>query len=101
MYGLESVAHVGQRARDDDAHRVIDERLFDLLVDETREDAFAITWAGHEVLREGNAEGFSVAEVYPKEKRIATCAAACKLLRRNGLRTHEPTAPRTGITSVL
>src|SRR5262249_24924593 len=47
MHGLESVAYVGQRARDDDTHRIVDERLFDLVVDQPRENAFAIVWCGH------------------------------------------------------
>ena len=33
MYGLQPVAYVGQRARYDDAHRVIEERLAHLAVD--------------------------------------------------------------------
>ena len=51
VHRLESVAHVGQRARHDDAHRVVDERLFDLVVDEAREDPFALIWSGHDVGR--------------------------------------------------
>ena len=51
VHRLESVAHVGQRAGDDDAHRVVDERLFDFLVDEAREDPFALIWSRHDVGR--------------------------------------------------
>src|SRR5437763_16084719 len=47
MHGLETITHVGQRARNDDAHRVVDERLFDLVVDEARKDPFAVVWSGH------------------------------------------------------
>jgi len=39
--GLEAVAHVRQRARDDDAHRVVDERLLHLVDDLAFEDSFA------------------------------------------------------------
>ena len=49
MHRLEAVAHVGQRARDDDAHRVVDERLLHLLFDEPRQDAFVLGGAGHAV----------------------------------------------------
>ena len=41
VHRLEAVAHVGERAGDDDAHRVVDERLLHLLVDEAGEDALA------------------------------------------------------------
>ncbi len=47
VHGLEAIAHVGKRARYDDAHRVIDERLFDLVVDQARKNAFAIVRSGH------------------------------------------------------
>jgi hypothetical protein len=47
MDGLESVAHVRKGARDDDAHRVVDERLADLLIDETGDDPFAVVRSGH------------------------------------------------------
>jgi hypothetical protein len=85
MNGLETVAHIRQRARHDHAHRVVDERLFDLLVDQTRENAFAIVWAGHEVLREGKTGRIPVGEVYPKGRRMATRAAAYKPLPCNAL----------------
>ena len=39
--GLEAVAHIGQRALHDDAHRVVEKRLLELVFDEAREDAFA------------------------------------------------------------
>ena len=32
MYGLQSIAHIGQRATDDNAHRVIEVRLTHLLL---------------------------------------------------------------------
>ena len=44
---LEPVAHVGQRAGDDDAHRVVDERLLHLLFDEARKNALAGVRRGH------------------------------------------------------
>ena len=47
VHRLQPVAHVGQRAADDHAHRVVDERFLDLVVDETREDPFAIVRSGH------------------------------------------------------
>ena len=39
--GLQAVAHVGQRARHDHAHRVVEERLLELVFDEPGEDALA------------------------------------------------------------
>src|SRR5687767_134585 len=53
VHGVEAIAHVGKRARHDHAHRVVDERFLDLVIDETRENSLAIYWAGHVVLREG------------------------------------------------
>ena len=55
VHRLQPVAHVGQRARDDDAHRVVDERLLHLLFDEAGQDPFARIGCGHirRVLREG------------------------------------------------
>ena len=47
VHRLESVAHVGQRARDDDAHRIVDERFFDFFVDEARKDALSVVGSGH------------------------------------------------------
>ena len=41
VHGLEPVAHIGERARHDHAHRVVDERLLHLVFDEARDDAFA------------------------------------------------------------
>jgi hypothetical protein len=38
MDRLEPVAHVGQRARDDDAHRVLEERRPQFLFDVDRQD---------------------------------------------------------------
>ena len=48
VHRLESVAHIGQRARHDDAHRVVDERLLHLLFDEPRQNPFARIRGGHE-----------------------------------------------------
>ncbi len=57
MHGLEAIAHVRQGTGDDDAHRVVDERLLDLLVDETRQDAFAGVWSGHGAAGNGSDTG--------------------------------------------
>src|SRR5262245_11030837 len=57
MHGFEAVAHVGKCTRDDDAHRVIDERLPDLLVDRARKNAFAIVRSGHERVLSVGGEG--------------------------------------------
>ncbi len=48
VHRLEAVSHVGQRARHDDAHRVVDERLLHFLFDEARNDPFAAIRCGHE-----------------------------------------------------
>jgi len=40
--GLEAVAHIGQRARNDDAHRVVDERLSHLGLDVDRDYRFVL-----------------------------------------------------------
>jgi hypothetical protein len=48
VYGLQPVAHVGQRALHDHAHRVVEERLLQLVLDEARQDAFAGVGCGHE-----------------------------------------------------
>ena len=48
MHRLEAVAHVGQCARHDHAHRVVDERLPDLVVDQARKNAFAIVRSSHD-----------------------------------------------------
>jgi hypothetical protein len=47
VHGLQPVAHVRQRPRHDDAHRVVEEGFLDLLVDEPRDDALAIVGSGH------------------------------------------------------
>ena len=47
VHRLEAVAHVGQRPRDDDAHRVVDERLLHLFFDEPGQDPFARVGCGH------------------------------------------------------
>src|SRR6266550_4537830 len=47
VHGLEPIAHVGERALHDHAHRVVEERLAHLVFDEAREDAFAGR-CGHE-----------------------------------------------------
>ena len=47
MHRLESVTHIGQGPRHDDAHRIVDERLANLVVDETRKDAFAVDRSSH------------------------------------------------------
>jgi len=47
VHGLQAVAHFGQRARDDHAHRVVEERLLQLVFDEPGEDALADR-CGHE-----------------------------------------------------
>src|SRR5512146_1829968 len=47
MHRLESVAHIWQRARHDHAHRIVDERLFDLFVDQARKDPFAVVRSSH------------------------------------------------------
>ena len=39
VHGLESIAHVGQRAADDHAHRVVEIRLAHLVFDRDRRDA--------------------------------------------------------------
>jgi len=48
MHGLESVSDIGQRALHDDAHRIIEERLLELVFDEARDDPFAGVRCGHE-----------------------------------------------------
>ncbi len=44
---LEPVPHIRQRPGDDDAHRVVDERLLHLLFDQAGQDAFARIGCGH------------------------------------------------------
>ena len=48
VHGLEPVAHVGQRALHDYAHRIVEERLLQLVFDEARDDPFAGVRCGHE-----------------------------------------------------
>src|SRR5712692_7328424 len=48
VHGLEPVAHVGQRALHDHAHRIVEERLLELVFDEARDDPFAGVGSGHE-----------------------------------------------------
>ena len=48
VHRLETVAHIGERARHDDTHRVVDERLLHLLFDEARQNPFARIRGGHE-----------------------------------------------------
>ena len=43
---LEAVAHVGQRARDDDAHGVVHERRLHLLLDRDRDAVACERWCG-------------------------------------------------------
>ncbi len=47
VHGLEPVAHIGERALHDHAHRVVEERLPHLVFDEARQDAFAGVRCGH------------------------------------------------------
>ena len=47
VHRLESVSDVGQRAGNNHAHRIIDERFLDLLVDETRKNTIADIGTGH------------------------------------------------------
>ena len=47
VHRLEAVPDVGQRPRDDDAHRVVDERLLHLFFDEPGQDALARVRCGH------------------------------------------------------
>ena len=47
MHRLQPVAHVGQRAGDDDTHRVVDKRLLQLFFDKARKDPFAAVGSGH------------------------------------------------------
>ena len=55
VHRLQPVSHVRQGPGDDDAHRVVDERLLHLLFDEAGQDPFARVGCGHSrrVLREG------------------------------------------------
>ena len=55
VHRLEAVAHVGERARHDDAHRVVDERLLHLLFDEARQNPFARIGAVMSIRTEGKA----------------------------------------------
>ena len=48
VHRLQAVAHVGQRALHDDAHRIIEERLAHLVFDQARQDAFADVRTGHD-----------------------------------------------------
>ena len=57
VHRLEPVAHVGERARHDHAHRVVDERFLDLLVDETGDDPFPVVRSRHDPA--GSKEGSS------------------------------------------
>ncbi len=47
VYGFQPVARVGEGTLDDDAHRVVDERLLHLVLDEAGENAFALVRSGH------------------------------------------------------
>jgi hypothetical protein len=47
MDWLESVSHVGQRARDDDTHGIIEERFPDFFVDESGKDSLSVVGSGH------------------------------------------------------
>ena len=47
VHRLQAVAHLGQRARDDHAHRVVEERLLELVLDEPGEDTLADVGSGH------------------------------------------------------
>ena len=57
VHRLEPVTHIGQRARHDHAHRVVDERFLDLLVDGARQDAFANDRRGHVAGRDSGWSG--------------------------------------------
>jgi hypothetical protein len=47
MDRLEPVTNIGQRPRNDDAHRIVDERLLHLLFDEPGQNTFARVGCGH------------------------------------------------------
>jgi hypothetical protein len=44
---LETVSHVREGARDDDAHGVIEERFPDFVVDESGKDSLSVVGSGH------------------------------------------------------
>src|ERR1700730_9079315 len=91
MNRLESVAHVREGARDDHAHRVVDERLFDLVVDESGKNAFAVVRSSHDPARRNGGPVRTTAprgrpcvrasrEIYPTRRANATRRAPPKLL---------------------
>jgi len=47
MDWLESVSHVGQRARDDHTHGIIEERFPDFFVDQSGKDSLSVVGSGH------------------------------------------------------
>ena len=80
VHRLEAVPHVGQGAGDDDAHRVVDERLLHLLFDEAGQDPFARVRCGHvrRVLEECG-EGSAATETHKYTRtptRYATASTA-------------------------
>jgi len=44
---LEAVSHIGKCARDDDTHRVIEERFPDFVVDEPGKNSLSVIGSGH------------------------------------------------------
>jgi hypothetical protein len=103
VYRLESVADIGERARHDDAHRVVDERLLDLVVDQARKDAFAVVRCGHfwgaidfqpwgvadretAPVRRSQRETFLDFQIYPKTVRKAMQTSYVNPLQYNYLR---------------
>ena len=44
---LETVSHVGERARNDDAHGIIEERFPDFFVDQSGKDSLSVVGSGH------------------------------------------------------
>src|SRR5579859_3521858 len=48
VYRFQAVAHIGQRALDDHAHRIVEEGFLQLVFDEARKNAFAGVGSGHE-----------------------------------------------------
>ncbi len=73
VHGLEPIAHVGERALHDHAHRIVEERLAHLVFDEAREDAFAGR-CGHEtrcqVLKVGCQQGLARLPKLPKNNHL-------------------------------
>src|SRR6478672_12032412 len=80
MNWFEAVANVWQGSRNDDAHRVVDERFLNLFVDEAREDTLAVVGRGHWACLRAAEGGKDNPQIYVFSGLSATKNAVANLL---------------------